>query len=243
MLENAVIYTRFSPRPNAEDCTSSEGQYERCAAWCSKKQYHIQKWCDDRCESGGILSRPALITAIQSLAPGWILVVDRSDRLARDMFVALTVRKQVGELGAKIEYADGSPCGDSPEEVFLQNILGAVAAFERDRIRLRTKRGLEKKRKANLRTTSKIPIGWKLCHDGKHLETCYNERLVIKSACQWAAENKWSSVRIAAELNKKIASCRGHSWHPRTIRRLIAKHSFWACPISGDPSLEPTCPI
>ena len=240
MTKQAVIYTRFSPRPNAKECDSCEKQGERCQAYCKQRGYAWGCIHTDKNKSGSNLDRPALARAIDLLRFGEadILVVDSSDRLARDMLVNLTIRQQVADAGATIEFADGSPCDTTPEGKLFQNMLAAFAAYERDRIRLRTKNGLEKKRKNGERTTGKIPIGWMLNPDDpKRLVVCEQERGAIKLMCRLASQDH-TSEWIRQALNEAIGPCRGKSWSSRTIRRLIKRHAFWADPLNGNPKLE-----
>ena len=243
MTTQAIIYTRFSPRPNARECDSCEKQEERCRAYCEQKGYKVQAVFPDRNESGGILLRPRLMQAVEYLTPNKILVVDSSDRLARDMLVSLTIRHQVEQVGATIEFADGSPPDTTPEGKLFQNILAAFAAYERDRIRLRTKNGLQRKRENGERTTGKIPIGWKKDpKDPKRLVVCEQERRAIKLACCIKAKLGGPSEEIANELTYVLGPCRGNSWSARTVRKLVKRHAYWADPIDGDPALEPQHP-
>ena len=239
-MRTAIIYTRFSPRPNAAECDSCDKQRKRCEAYCEKKEY-VPKWSfNDRNTSGGILQRPNLVAALSHLEPGYILVVDSSDRLARDMLVNLTIRQQVADAGATIEFADGSPCENTPEGKLFQNILAAFSAYERDRIRLRTKQGLARKRENGERTTSKIPIGWKLDPDDpKRLVKHHGELNAIKKMFRLRVKYELSSEGIAGRLN---GSCRGKPWSARTVRKMLKKHAYWACPVTGDLGLEPKHP-
>ncbi len=242
MTTQAIIYTRFSPRPNADECKSNEKQLERCMAYRRQKGYVADGHYQDRKVSGSILQRPGLAAALCALKSGMILVVDSSDRLARDMLVNLTIRHEVEKAGATIEYADGSPTMTTPEGTFFQNMMAAVDTYERDRICLRTKKGLEKKRKNGERTTGEIPIGWKEdLEDPKRLVVDRRERKVIIEICEMHA-NGYPSGHIADSLDiLHEMGCRGKPWSPRTIRKLIKRHKFWAGP-DGDLSLEPKHP-
>lgn len=243
MKKQAIIYTRYSPRPNAELCRSNEKQTERCKAYCDRKGYVVAGVFSDEAVSGATLDRPGLSDAIGQLEPGWILITDASDRLARDILIFLTIRQRIKETGATIEFADGSTQADTPEGELFSNILVAFSQFERSRIRLRTKTGLDRKRKNGERTTSQIPIGWKKDPDNpKRLVICEKEREAIKLMCLWRRTEGYSSRKIAACLNQAIGPCRGKPWSDRTIRKLIAKHACWADPTDGDPALEPTHP-
>lgn len=246
MSKQAIIYTRFSPRPDAAECDSGEKQKERCEAYC-RQQGHVHNglWFSDENVSGGVLSRSALTKVIEHLQlvkdgpVPTILIVDSSDRLARDMLVNLTIRQQVADAGAAIEFADGSPDDTTPEGKLFQNILAAFSAYERDRIRFRTKKGLDRKRKNGERTTGKIPIGWQLDPDNpKRLVKHHGELNAIRRMC-YLKSRELSSVEIALRLH---GFCRGKLWSARTVRKMIAKHAHWACPVTGDLKLEPTHP-
>lgn len=244
MPKQAVIYTRFSPRPNAKDCDSCEKQAERCVAYCNQKDYGpCFAVFDEKNVSGGTLNRPRLQAAIESLNRGDVLVVDSSDRLARDMLVNLTIRHQVEQAGATIEYANGSPSEDTPEGRLFQNMLAAFAAYERDRIRERTKQGLDRKRKNGERISGQIPIGWRLDpEDPTRLLPCEQEKQAIELACRLSSVHDMPSATIAKTLDLEIGPCRGKPWSARTIRKMIAKHFFWADPQDGKPELEPQHP-
>lgn len=240
--KQAILYTRFSPRPNADECESCEKQEERCRAYCEAKGYQVDGYEHDKEVSGGVLDRPGLSKAIDALKPGSVLVVDRSDRLARDMLVNLTIRHQVERQGATIEYADGSMVADTPEGELFQNILAAFAAYERARIRDRLRKWAAGK-KAKGEWLGKPPIGWMRDPEDKtQLIKNTHERIVIKAACSRKATG-CSSGEIAKYLDSCYTPCRGKPWAPRTVRRMIEKHAFWACPINGKPELEPTLPV
>ncbi len=240
MTKQAIIYTRFSPRPNAAECDSCKKQDERCREYCRQHEYPIRAIYWDEDVSGGIIDRIGLQSAFEALHPGDILVVDSNDRLARDMLVNLTIRQQVANAGATIEFADGSPCEDTPEGKLFQNILAAFSAYERDRIRLRTKQGLARKRENGERTTSKIPIGWQLDPDDpKRLVKHHGELNAIKKMFRLRVKYELSSEGIAGRLN---GSCRGKPWSARTVRKMLKKHACWADPVTGDLSLEPKHP-
>ncbi|MCP4900015.1 MAG: recombinase family protein [bacterium] len=236
----AWIYCRFSPRPNAGECESNDKQYERCTVYADQKNYFIAGRYEDAARSGSELHRPGLMELTGCLKPGDVLVVNSPDRLARDLRVHLAIEEQVEETGATIEYADGTVSDNTPEGKLQRGIIALFAAYERDRIKLNTKRGLDKKRQNCERTTGKIPIGWKLDpEDPKKLVRNFTERNAIIFACELHVDG-YRSAGIARTLGT-LGLCRGKPWSPRTVRHLIRKHSFWAGP-GGDLALEPDHP-
>ena len=209
--------------------------------YCDQKGYAVAGRYFDKAVSGGLLIRPGLQTVLDKLESGDMLVVASSDRLARDMLTSLTIRQQVIDAGAMIEYADGTPPGTTPEGLLFQNILAAFASYERAKINARTKAGHEKRRKNGERTTGQIPIGWKPDpRDPKKLVVQAVEREAIINMCELSFEGYYSS-QIAKALDRRFGPCREKPWSARTVRHLIRKHSYWAGP-DGDYALEPDHP-
>lgn len=242
-MTTAIIYTRFSPRPNARECDSCEKQEERCRAYCEQERYEVVKVCSDPDTSGGILDRPGLLVAIEVmrgdlkiigtfrgtellaasyLDPPAILVVDAVDRLARDMLVGLTIRHEVEKAGGRIEYANGTPADESPEGRLFSNILAAFAAYERDRVRYATSRGM-KRRQENGEWFGKPPVGWMRDPEcSTQLIKCPEEQSALDYASLLRAR-RVSWWRIAEKVNRDCKPFRGGPWKSDTIRKALAK--------------------
>ncbi len=242
-MRYGVIVTRFSDRPNAEDCNSCEKQLERCLKYCEKNEIVVglSRIYHDKAVSGGKLKRPELEAAIDAILPGNVMVIDRPDRLARDLLIALTLRARVLAGGGAIEYADGSPSGSTPEEEFCANIMMAMAQYERERVR-KWSRDAARKKQLECKRVGRIAIGWMLDpEDPEKVMRCIPERGAIMEACVFRVAG-WSWDYITIEITKRFGNCRGKPWSARTLRRVVAREAYWACPEDGDMGLEPTTP-
>jgi DNA invertase Pin-like site-specific DNA recombinase len=125
-MKSAAIYTRFSPRPGANECLSNEKQEERCRAYCQNRGYEVVAVYADDAVTGGVFERPGLAAAIErlvSMEGDRVLVVDSVDRLARDMLVNLTIRHEVERAGGKLEFANGTTATETPEGRLFSHIL------------------------------------------------------------------------------------------------------------------------
>ncbi len=219
----AIIYTRFSPRPNAAECDSCEKQENRCLDYCDSKKYKCWVLYRDENVSGGVYDRPGLREALDALSSGEVLVVDSADRLARDMLVSLTIRHEVEKAGATIEYANGSTCEDTPEGKLFENILAAFSAYERDRIRLRTKNGLAKKKASGV-WLGKAPVGYCVNPETKGLiEHEWEQKCIAAIKSMYAMNPSMSSPGIADIITRTYGLFRGKPWAGRTVRRILAK--------------------
>jgi len=219
-MTKAIIYTRFSPRPN-DDCDSCEKQWDRCYAYCVEKDYdneHIQDF-SDRFVSGGDLNRPGLEQAINELQEGDVLVVDRTDRLARDMLVGLTIRARIQAKGARIEFADGSPSDTTAEGRLFQAILLAFAEYERERIRERTRAGLARK-KAEGKHLGRVPYGCRRDGDGS-LVPEERERVIMDFVCA-CKRNHMAPAYIVNQVNALYGGIRGKQCTERTVRTILS---------------------
>ncbi len=220
-MKQAIIYTRFSPRPDAKESESNKKQEERCRIYCGYKDYGVWRHCFDEAISGKVLNRPGLTAAITALEPGMILVIDTRDRLARDMLVSLTIHQQVKDRGATIEIADGSPSRETPEGNLMANILDAFAQYERERFTRRTKAGLAKKKASGV-WLGKPPIGYMRDKETKFLIKCTREQAMIRHIMNYH-KGGFNSMKIAETINKLCGPCRKKPWIARTVRKIIAR--------------------
>jgi DNA invertase Pin-like site-specific DNA recombinase len=163
--QQAIIYARFSPRPNADTCDSCEKQLEKCRQFCKLNGWAVYVESQERGVSGdNLASRPELQRAINCMKPGDILVVTANDRLARDVLAFLTIQQAVKDQGGEIRFADGTPSAVTPEGMLLNQILAAFAEYQRTVTKLKTsvgvKKALAKRKEAGL-PQGAAPFGYK----------------------------------------------------------------------------------
>lgn len=235
-MTKALIYTRFSPRPDADTSQSCEKQADRCRVFCIEKGYKLNNFnsvCDDRNVSGTSLERAGfnlMVTTVRIASKKYkekvAVIVDSPDRLARDLKVGLILRERIQDAGGILEYADGSPCGLSPEDKFMSSIMMAIATLERDRISFRTSRGM-KKRQANGEFFGKPPIGYmRPGGKGTKLVPCYTEREAIGVARELFKKG-FSANIVAQKLEDIFGKFRGSQWKAKTVKKMANKTHKW----------------
>jgi DNA invertase Pin-like site-specific DNA recombinase len=100
--------------------------------------------CDIRLEhaSGANASRPVLNALLREMSAGDVLLVVRIDRLARSLSHLLQIIEHLRRRGAHFRSLRDPFDTASPQGIFMLQMLGAMAEFERALIRERTVAGL-----------------------------------------------------------------------------------------------------
>lgn len=101
--------------------------------------------------AGATAKRPALEKALKGLQPGDVLTVWKFDRLARSLPDLLDIAQRIEAAGAHLRSLTEEIDTSSSAGRLVFHVMGAMAQFERDLIRERTKAGLEAARKAGRR--------------------------------------------------------------------------------------------
>ena len=101
-------------------------------------------------------ARPGLREALAACRSGDTLVVTKLDRLARSLSDARNIVEELTEAGVKLNIGGSVHDPTDPVGRLLYNVLGMIAEFESDLIRMRTREGM-KVAKAKGRLRGKQP--------------------------------------------------------------------------------------
>lgn len=223
----AVVYTRFSPRRNAEESESCETQEAECREHAGRLGIQVRSVHRDEGLSGDDPDRPGLAAAVGALRRGDVLLVTRRDRLARDPFLAELIRRQAAAAGARIMAVAGDPVSgddESPEAIFVRRILDAVAELERRLIGARTKAALRTRQRQGQRVSRHAPYGYAIDpRDPTRLvpEPC--EEAAVARIRALAAEGLTPS-QIARRMTLEAPEvARGAAWSVRTVAKILAR--------------------
>jgi DNA invertase Pin-like site-specific DNA recombinase len=215
----AVGYVRVS---TDEQSLSVEAQQQALERWCQAHQAQLMAVYTDVGVGGGtpLEKRPGLLSALNALTRGWVLLVVRRDRLARDTLTAAMCEKIARRVGASIMTVNGEGNGAGPEAQPMRTILDAFAQYEKALIALRTKAGLARKRERGERL-GMVPYGWQLDADGVHLINHVPEQAVIATVRGLRASGL-SYRAIADELNRRglVNRAGGRFNHTQVVRML-----------------------
>jgi len=226
-MRKAVIYARFSPRPNADKSESNETQFDLCADYCRKHNYEVVSKHQDKVLSGKDLNRPGLWDAIESLKHGYTLIVYRLDRLARSVYNSYIVEHAVKKRGATIISISGEGTwNDTPEDKLIRNVLRSLDEYEREAIAARTKAAMLRHQANGRRMSYKTPFGWIPDPDNPALLIeDQQEQAAINLVKKLRTESKYGYRQICRELEKQGISCRGdkQKWHHATVKNILKR--------------------
>ncbi len=219
----AAVYTRVSTDEQAQHGTSLEDQWRRGEAHARGLGAVEVERFEDAGESGSSLNRPALSALRAALALGAynLVVVTDPDRLARRLVDQLLVTDEIARR-ATLAFVQFD-WQDSADGRLFYALRGAVAEFEREKIRQRTHLGRQSAARAGrIAAVPHQAYGYAYDRAHRRLRTVPSEALVVREIYALCAEREWGSLRIARHLNTLGLGARhGGPWHPESVRRVL----------------------
>jgi DNA invertase Pin-like site-specific DNA recombinase len=224
-MTKVILYARFSPRRNAEQCESIDMQFEMCRDYCRKQGYEIASEYSDHALSGSEEDRPGLWNAIEALKRGYLLIVYRLDRLARSVYLSYIIEQAVQKRNAKIVSISGEGTWqDGPEDELVRRILQALAEYERKVIAARTKAAMLRHQANGRRMSGEPPFGFAVDPDNP---ACLIENVTEQETIQRIVTLKQCGMPLRAicrQLQEEGAKCRnGGKWHHTTVKSIIRR--------------------
>lgn len=150
-----------------------------------------------------------------------IVLVERADRLARDLMVSEVILGQFRDLGVSVIAADSgvdlTTGDDDPTRTLIRQVLGAVSQFEKSVIVLKLRAARERTKRQSGRCEGRKPFGY---YPG--------EADVLKRIKQLNRKPKGGKrlgpYQIARILNKESLSTRtGKPWTGPVVKRILAR--------------------
>ncbi len=167
-----------------------------------------------------LADRPGLAALLDRLESNGVrtVIVERADRLARDLMVQEVLVGQFSKIGARILTADGVDLtsSDDPTRRLIRQVLGAVAEFEKNVLVLKLRAARDRKRARGERVEGVKPYG--------HLPA---ERALIDRMRQLRRKppkgQRLSVAAIASQLNAEGHRNRaGRVWSAQMIHHVLS---------------------
>lgn len=221
MTTSGILYARYSPRP--KDFDAIEKQMADMEAWCMANGVEEQGRFSDPDVSGTISlwNRPGLRGAIESLKPGWVLVVRNLERIARKASVALVIEDEVWDVRQAVlaSVENGGILANDPHSRFTRLVLYGVSELQRIEGNKRTSRRMRQQIHQNGRKlSSQAPYGQRF--EGDSLVDDEYERELAEVVAHLRREGN-GYRKIASLLNQGDYVMRsGGPWTPAGVGRI-----------------------
>ena len=206
-IKKALIYCRVSTEDQAREGYSLDAQEKFCIKFAQEYGYQITKTYRDEGKSATTLNRPALqdlLAKCQQDRSVNAVIVQETDRLARNTKDHLTIRALLKKADIKLISVAQPMLDDSPEGNMIDTILASVNQFQSDINSRKTKKGLQEKFDSGW-WPGWAPLGYvnKTVND-KNITVPDPERWqLVKKALKMYSTGIYSALEISDILYKK----------------------------------------
>ena len=226
MTKQAIVYCRFSPRPNAADDLSNDKQQGRCVAYCVAYNHEVAGiYRDDAISGKDSTTRPALQEALEHVCKiKGILIVYSIDRFARGVVDGCKGAERLRKAGAEFVSITEHVDTTTPAGRCFYSILLAFAQMERERIGERTKAAMLKYQAEGRVMSKRLPYGYKVDPtDATRMLPEPDEQRALKLMVD-LADQGLGLREIARHLEAAGMFPRtDRKWHHTTIRRILQR--------------------
>lgn len=235
-MNNAIIYTRYSPRPSKdgdaeriaanEDAETIRLQVDVCQRYAMMKSLVVSEILKDPETSARKtpLFERECGWRLKHLPKGTHVICSKLDRMFRSTADGLLTMEFFKSRGIVLHFADQGGCTldlSTAEGEFLVTILLSAAALEPRRTADRTSKGMKHRQENGQRMTSAktIPFGQMIDpNDSSRTIDCLLEQNRMKEA--HALHVDGMSLR---DIAKEIGPIRGKILSPQSVKQLISR--------------------
>lgn len=216
-----VAYLRVSTNEQVDSGAGLIAQRAAIASYAARTGLTVDHWFTDEGVSGSIapLDRPALSKALAILGAcrSGVLLVGKSDRVARKTADLLALRDRAKREGWTLSAADGSVDWSTSHGRAMSTVMGAFAELERDLIGTRTREGMAAKKAQGVRLGRPVTV------PDDVRERIAKERTAGRTLAAIAdglSADGVPTVGNGANKPGKTAK-RGVRWYPSTVRSVL----------------------
>lgn len=220
----AAIYVRVSTDDQARHGFSLQEQREACRRRASDLGAKTFLEFADEGISGATLDRPGLEGLREAAKDGRVdLVVIRDpDRLARKLAHQLLLTEEFEKAGVRLEFLDFE-WRDTPEGKLFYSVRGAIAEYEKEKIRQRTVRGKRQKAKQGGIPIRFYVYGYTYDPETGRVSINEEEAAVVRIIFVWFVSEDIGVNGVAKRLNDScVPSRKGKKWHKQVVRQILA---------------------
>ena len=227
--EKALCYLRVSGKGQVEG-HGFDRQREACAAYAEAHGLELAGEYRDEGVSGAkeLENRPALAALLDKIEANGVrlVLVERADRLARDLLVGEIILGRFRDLGVRVIEADGgnelTVGDDDPTRKLIRQVLGAVSEFDKTVVVLKLRAARERVRADVGRCEGRKPFGTRAG------ERATVERILELRGKTRRGRGAMSLTRIGQVLAcEGLASRSGRPWTAQSVNNVVQRGRWW----------------
>lgn len=224
-----VLYARFSPRPDANECDSIERQFERLRAWCVAKDAEVVGEYSDADASGGtMVGRTGLEKALAHVCRirGTLAVYDLS-RLSRKAADALAISERLVARKCNLMFLIDQIDTTTDIGALIFTVQAGVAEYMRKTAAKRTSNAMRAHQSKGRRMgrADRCPFGWRpVAGTPGALEQVPEEQAAVARMRELRAAG--ATYRAICEaLDKEGFGRRGKQWagRPGVVKTILER--------------------
>ncbi len=228
----AAAYLRVSTDAQAgEDRYGLPAQREAIQGYAKSKEIEVLSWYEDEGFSGATLERPGLQQLIADTGEKAfdIVLVAKMDRIARDLFVALFVEKELLVNEIEIVSVSEPISGKDPMNTAFRQMMGVFAELEKSMITMRMTSGRKQKARGGGYAGGRAAIGYSAARGKKVLDMDVDKAVTVQRVFQLRDEfPRWTLQQLASRLNAEGHTTKlGKAFKPMTIKRILDRKAFY----------------
>jgi site-specific DNA recombinase len=221
------IYVRVSTTEQGLKGYSIDAQIEACIQKAGTSE--VMKYIDSGW-SGEFLERPDLERLRNDVREGLIdkIICYDPDRLARKLMNQLIIDDEFRKRGVEVEFVNGE-YANTPEGQLFFSMRGAIAEFEKSKIRERTMSGRRSKAKKGKVIKNDFVFGYDFVKD----ELVINEeeakivRFIFEAFTNPASEFGGINGIATYLTEQKVPTKRGaKTWHRQVVRQILMNETY-----------------
>lgn len=233
--QQAVIYTRHSPRRDSLGCESCETQLEYCRLHCERNGWEIiGEFAEPGVSARSADDRPQLQLAMRmACRRKATLVVWSLSRFARNTRDAIVLIERLNDARANWCSVSEGLDTNTPMGRVIYKIMAVIAEFEREMINERTSSAMLRHQRNGRQMSRWCPFGWKPGKIETRLDPRSGERKKMRMMVPdpeqqetirmiMEARNRGMGIRQVAkmldEMGRKPA--RAEKWHQQQIAEI-----------------------
>jgi DNA invertase Pin-like site-specific DNA recombinase len=211
-MSTAFGYLRVSGKGQL-DGDGFTRQREAIERFAAANGITITQWFEERgvCLATELDNRPALQELVAALHSNGtrLVLIEKLDRLARDLMVQETIIRDFRKDGFQIiSTMEPDLCSDDPSRKFVRQVFGALAEYDRMMIVAKLRAARQRIRAKTGRCEGRKP---------------YGDQGVIEQITQ-LHRGGLNYTQIAGTLNDQgIKSSEGKAWYPASVSRVVSR--------------------